>query len=137
MSLSFVEVPKTALRESWEFVRDGLERIIAKTSDDWIPEDVYSEIRAGSSALFLIYSAEDRVGFIVMQAWPSYHNGARLFVRALWVEPGALREHQQQIEDWLRDGARKFGATAIRMNSPRRWDAAGWTLKQYIYELPV
>lgn len=137
MSLSFIEVKAPAIRECWEFVRDGLNRIIARTRDDWIPEDVYSEVRAGSSALFLIYDDDQRIGFIVAQAWPTYHNGARLFVRALWVRPGSLRAHQQQIEDWLRDCARKFGAVAIRMTSPRRWDAAGWTLKQHIFELTV
>ena len=137
MSLSFVEVNKSALHESWSYVRDGLTRILDKTRDDWIPEDVYSEIRAGASALFLIYRGDEGIGFIVMQAWPAYHDGPRLFVRALWVRPGSLREHQDEIQGWLADCARKIGAKAVRMASPRRWDAAGWTLKQHIFELPV
>lgn len=137
MSLSFVEVKAAAVREVWGFVRDGLARILDKTDDDWIPEDVYAEVRSGASALFVIYDDDVRIGFIVLQVWPAYHSGPRLFVRALWTMPGALREHQSQIEDWLRECARKFGGVAVRQNSPRRWDAAGWELKQYIYEMKV
>ena len=137
MSLSFVEINKSALHESWSFVRGGLEHIIAKTADDWIPEDVYADLRAGVLALFLIYRGDERIGFIAMQAWPAYHDGPRLFVRALWVRPGSLREHQAEIQGWLKDCGRKIGAKEVRMASPRRWDAAGWTLKQHIFELPV
>jgi hypothetical protein len=125
------------LHEVWAWVRDGLLRVIDKTHDDWIPDDVYAEIRGGASALYLIYSGDERIGFVVVQVWPQYHNGPRLFVRALWGEPHSLAAVEDELMESLRVLARKHGASALRMNSPRRWDAAGWTLKQYIYETTV
>lgn len=135
--MNFSEVKVHQLHAVWDFVRRGLLAIIEKTGDDWLPEDIYSELRAGASALFLIDVGDEQVGFVVLQVWPQYHSGPRLFVRALWCEPGALVEHQEAVEQKLRELALKCGARAVRMNSPRRWDRAGWKLKQSIFEMEV
>lgn len=137
MSLNLTPVDPRYLRDVWGYVRAGLERIVAKTRDDWLPEDVYAELRAGQSALYEIDIATERVGFVVLQAWPAYHSGPRVFVRALWGEPGRLAPVEGELYDALRAVARKAGARVMRMNSPRRWDAAGWKLKQYIYEMEI
>ena len=132
------EVDARYLCDVWDWVRDGLAKIVAKTRDDWRPEDVYVELRTGAAKLHLIYVNQDMVGFVVTQVWPGYHSGPRLFVRALWGEPGALVAVEGEIMDALRDLGRKHGCRAVRMNSPRRWDAReGWALKQYIYELEI
>lgn len=132
-----VPVDPRFLAETWEWVREGLVKIIAKTSDDWLPEDVYTEIRTGNSVLFLIYDGHERVGFVVLQGWPAYQAGPRLFIRALWGEPHRLVRIRDQLMKALKDEARKIGARVLRMNSPRRWDADGWTMKQYVYEMDV
>lgn len=125
------------LSDVWVWIRLGLEAIIRKTRDDWIPEDVYTEIRNGHAALYLIYVNHERVGFIVTQLWPGYHAGPRLFVRALWCEPHTLAPVEQELMDAIRALGRESGCRAVRMNSPRRWDGRGWQLKQYIYETEV
>ena len=105
-----VPVDARYLRSVWDYVERGLLAIIDKTRDDWIPADVYAEIRGGVS---------------------------RLFIRALWSEPGALVAHRADVYEDLDELARSNGATAMRQLSPRRWDADGWTLKKYIYEREV
>lgn len=125
------------LCDVWEWVRDGLQRIIRKTKDDWQPEDVYTELRTGAATLHLIYSNHERVGFLITQLWPGYHAGPRLFVRALWGEPHALAPIEDELMDAIRAMAREAGCRAVRMNSPRRWDARGWRMMQYIYETEV
>lgn len=125
------------LRREWEYVRAGLTRIIDRTCDDWIPEDVFAEIKAGVSRLFLLEYGGRRIGFVVLQVWPHYHDGPRIFVRALWCEPGQAKPHEADIYDDLRYFAAEHGASVMRMLSPRRWDGAGWELKQYVYEREV
>jgi hypothetical protein len=125
------------LCDVWEWVRNGLNHIIRKTKDDWQPEDVYAEIRNGHASLYLIYVNQERVGFMVTQMWAGYHAGPRLFVRALWGEAHSLVKVEHELMDAIRAMARESGCRAVRMNSPRRWYARGWQLKQYIYETEV
>ena len=132
-----VPVDARYLRSVWDYVERGLLAIIDKTRDDWIPADVYAEIRGGVSRLFMMEYGGERRGFVVVQLWPQYHDGPRLFIRALWSEPGALVAHRADVYEDLDELARSNGATAMRQLSPRRWDADGWTLKQYIYEREV
>lgn len=130
-------VAPTDLYLCWEWVREGLAKTTAKTGDDWMPEDVYHELKSGASHLYLIYVGAERVGFCVLQKWDRYHAGPRLFVRALWCLPGALVKHRPELEAELNDLAIKCGCVALRMTSPRRWELAGWTPKQTIYEKEV
>lgn len=135
--IAFAEVRPQHLHDVWSFVRDGLLAIIEKTNDDWIPEDVYHEVKAGVSALFMIDNDDEQLGFVVLQVWPNYHAGPRLFVRAMWGSSGALVKHHDEINAQLRALALKCGARTVRQNSPRNWDAVGWTRKQSIFELEV
>ena len=125
------------LASVWEFVRGGLLKTIAKTNDDWLPEDVYVEIKGGVSFLYLIFARGERIGFVVLQKWDKYHAGPRLFVRALWAEPRKLLPYHDDFYEALHDLARKAGCVAMRMTSPRRWELDGWTPKQSIYEMEV
>ena len=116
---------------------EGLSKITDKLHDDWHPADVYAEVRAGQSHLYTVNARGERIGFVVLQLWPVYHAGPRLFIRALWCEPGKLAPHQQDFMESLEDLARKHGAVAIRHLSPRRWDGSGFKLKQYVFEREV
>lgn len=131
------QVDPRYVSDVWGWVRDGLNKILDKTQDDWQPEDVYAEIRGGASTLYIIDDGSEHVGFVVTQFWPAYQAGPRLFIRALWGIPHKLAPMQADLIDDLKALARKHGARGLRMTSPRRWDAAGWTMKQYIYEMEV
>ncbi len=132
-----VPVDARELARAWPFVRTGLQAIIDKTGDDWLPEDVYAEIKAGITGLFLLEYAGETIGFICLQVWPQHHSGPRLFIRAMWTIPGAGLRHRADIYDDLREFARAKQCVAMRQLSPRRWDGDGWTLRQFVYELEV
>jgi len=127
------------LARDWPYVRDGLQKIAAKTSDDWLPEDIYTDLRASpqTTGLYMLEYAGERIGFVVLQLIPQYHAGPRLFVRAIWTEPGRAKAHRADIYDDLNEFARERGCVAIRMLSPRRWDGDGWTMRQYVFEREV
>ncbi len=125
------------LYSCWGWVRDGLARVVAKTGDDWIPEDVYCELRNGVSFLYLIYADAERIGFVVLQKWDKYHAGPRLFVRALWAQPRELVKRRDEFYEALMTLARQAGCVAMRMTSPRHWELDGWEAKQTIFEMKV
>lgn len=118
-------------------MREGLHKIVAKTGDDWMPEDVYHELKINASALYLIYAGDERIGFVVLQKWDKYHAGPRLFVRALWAIPRALVAHKDKFYAELQGLARQHGCVALRMTSTRRWELDGWSPKQTIFEMEV
>lgn len=132
-----IPIDRQRLRGEWEYVERGLWAIIDKTSDDWIPADVYAEIRAGVSRLFALEYEGVRIGFVIFQHWPEYHAGPRVFVRAMWCEPGEAAKRRADVYDDLDQYTIEAGAVAMRQLSPRRWDADGWKLKQYVYEREV
>ena len=132
-----VPVDARYLAREWPFVRAGLQKIIDKTSDDWLPDDVYAEIKAGLTGLFLLEYACERIGFACLQVWPAHHSGPRLFIRALWTIPGKGLQRRADIYDDLKEFAVAKGCVAMRQLSPRRWDGDGWALKQFVYEMEV
>lgn len=132
-----IPVDARYLRSEWEYVRAGLEKIIDKTSDDWIPEDVYHEIKANVTGLYLLEHEGQRIGFACLQVWTAYPTGPQLFIRSLWAEPHSAAKYRDDIYDDLKQFAREKGCAAMRLFSPRRWDADGWQMKQHIYEMEV
>lgn len=129
-------VPVSELATFWPWVREGLQKIIDKCDDDWLPEDVYYEIKSGASHLYLIRDPNgDNIGFAVFQRWDKYHAGPRLFIRALWAEPRQLVKHRKQFYEELHRLKRECGCVKLRTSSPRRWDLDGWELQQFIYEM--
>lgn len=99
--------------EKWAEVRAGLEKILEKTGEEWIPEDVYASILSGESFLF-----EIGTGFAVVQK----KNGLRgpfLFVWCLYMPNGNERS---SVISALDEMARQAGCKQIEFLSPRRWD---------------
>lgn len=55
------------LRQWWGFVRPGLLKVLRKTPEGWIPEDVYADCFAGKSMLWVALDDARPVGFMVLQ----------------------------------------------------------------------
>ena len=124
----------------WGFVRAGLEDLLAKYHDRWIPEDVYFEIRSGAAALFMIDVDEEQKGFTVLKNFNDV-DGLALFIWTLWAEPNTMKEEgrYEQVLFEMEKIAKGMGAKRIRHYSPR----GGWTvkglfeLKMHIYEREI
>lgn len=127
----FTMVNPELLHDIWSWVRPRLERVIAKNNETgWIPEDIYTSVRTGASALATIGQDD---GIIVMQKQVRAM-GPVLFV---WVLEGeGLDAMQVQLFDELRKIARAMGARKIIQNSPRKgWERVGFKATQVIYEM--
>ena len=130
------------LHEHWPYVRAGLQRILDKLGDDWLPEDIYFELRSGSCKGFFIEHDGEVRGFVALQHYPGYYNGPRLFVRAIFGELAQFKHHiMQDLGDYGRENglACSDGLVRIRCYSPRGWNGAGlgFEIKQHIFEAEV
>jgi hypothetical protein len=74
------------LRDVWPTVRFGLEKIIDRTGEtSWMPEDVYSEIRAGHTKLILGIDHSEVKGFLCITPQPAY-DGKEANIWAFWLD---------------------------------------------------
>ncbi len=83
------------LRQSWAFVRPGLEHILRKSPEQWIPEDVYAAVSNNRASLWLAIDNDMAVGFVV-----GYINGDNFHVWCAWGRlNGNLKRYFQELED--------------------------------------
>ena len=101
----------------WKRVKSGLEKILEKAPDEWIPEDVYASVVSGQSFIF-----EIGTGFAVVQA-SSYLRGKMLFVWCLYMPHGNTKESVIPALDMI---AKQAGCNLIRFHSSR--DGWKWFL---------
>ena len=71
-------VPPAELHSVWSAVKAGLEDVKAKCPQPWIPEDVYSAIKAGISELHF-----DPEGFAVLTPSADPFSGERYLL--IWI----------------------------------------------------
>jgi len=122
------------VRALWPRIKPGLEAVHAKTVPDWIPEDIYTCLRAGTAILLL---ADEADWFIVVQ-----HQG-RIYGSCLliWIlhAPGDYAEFADKVYSELERLARELKATRLEMHSPRRgWERdPHWIRRETIYTREV
>jgi len=61
----FTYVQPKDVRVNWPFVKKGLEHILRKTKEDWIPEDVYASLVSNRANLWLAVENDQALGFVV------------------------------------------------------------------------
>ncbi len=103
-------------------MRQGIEKVIAKTRANYLPEDVYHALRSNTAWAFALRDDNaDDFGFMVLQN--QYDpDGLALFVWCLWVEPNAGPPHRASLYEELENLAKSVAAKRIRLQSPRK----GW-----------
>ena len=97
------------LAEIWPDIRKGLEAIIAKTGEEWLPEDVYHDLKQRKSVLYARTGA-----FLVLRA-----DGQALDI---WCAYNAAGEDFESGFEWVKAHARECGFKRLTMTSPRK----GW-----------
>lgn len=97
------------LAEVWADVRKGLDVIIAKTGEQWLPEDVYHDLKQRKSVLYMRGSA-----FLVLRA-----DGQALDI---WCAYNVADGNFESGFEWLKSHAREHGFKRLTMTSPRK----GW-----------
>lgn len=120
-------VPRTfaQVRDEWGWVKNGLQDIISRTGERWMPEDVWTALQTGKAFLFAISHNQDDHGFVIVQTTHDF-DGPALFVWCAWSEPGFLIKHRNEFAAELRRLAKTVFAKRIRFESPRQ----GWNWVQ-------
>jgi len=76
------------LKSWWTFVKPGLETILRKSPEDWIPEDVYAQCFCKNSLLWIFMEDNRPLGFVVLVVKPQ-----SVHVWCLWAaEQNRLQE---------------------------------------------
>ena len=105
------------IRQTWNMVKPGLERILEKSPENWIPEDVYAALVNNRANLWLAVDNNYVIGFVV-----GYVNGDSFHV---WCAYGDLKGNLKQWFSWLEDIARTQ-CTRITFDSWRpAWNRVG------------
>lgn len=130
--MKFEYINPADLHKAWFSIRQGLEVVLERTGEEYLPEDVYSSIKSGASHLYLVDG-----GFTVLiNSKNQYSNEPVLFIWILYSN--TQDDLADEFYDELKKMAKHIGASKITWNSPRRWDRrAKAKLTAYCYELPV
>jgi hypothetical protein len=116
------------LRQWWRFVRPGLEMILHKTPEGWIPEDVYTDCFNGKSMLWVGLVDARPIGFMVLQprndalhVWCAYLSEVGYF-DAGWQHLVNIAQHgdakRLTFESWRPGWTRKAKQLGFK---PRSW----------------
>ena len=106
-------IPPTEIRNVWATVKPGLEHILRKSPENWIPEDIYASLVANRANLWLAIESDRMVGFVV-----GYVQGEDFHV---WCAYGFLNGNLKRWFSELEDIARQQ-CTRITFDSWR----PGW-----------
>lgn len=111
-----IYIPAKELHDIWPKIAVGLRKIVEKNNPDWIPEDVYSELRADRASLYLFDNDE---GFTVLRINQSFR-GAVLFIWCFYSPTftNAPEKYWPEIQQI----ARNAGAVTVQFSAPRK----GW-----------
>jgi hypothetical protein len=83
------------LRQSWGFVKNGLEIILKKSPEPWIPEDVYAAVIGNKANLWLVIEDNHAIGFVL-----GYISGDNFHIWCAWGNlNGNLKGYFQELED--------------------------------------
>lgn len=93
-------IPKEELRSWWTWVKNGLETVLRKTPESWIPEDIYCDCYENRSMLWVTLVDNKPVGFFVLQP-----NGPNVHIWVAYLEdPRYLKEGWEHIKGIVRNG---------------------------------
>jgi hypothetical protein len=103
------------VRERWDFIRFGLSRILRKSPEPYIAEDVYLKLGIGKAFLWMaLADSGNAEGFFILEK-----NGDTCHIWCAWaVAPNLLEDGVAHIETL----AREFGANKLTFDTNR----VGW-----------
>ena len=122
------------LFKHWTYVREGLDRIQAKTPENYLPEDVYAGIKAGSLHLYV----DDGKCFAILQSIQGW-KGLEVHVFAAYsLDPKVMDYAFDEVKEIARKaGASKLTFCTRRKGWERRAKQLGYKKSQTHYELEL
>lgn len=110
-------VPSENLREVWPALRERIAALGTRTSEPWLVEDVFADIVAGNSHLWVTH---DLAGFVVLTVWSA------AYARDLhvWLGDNETEATAAEFVPQIREIARSLNCGRVMWESPRRWERA-------------
>ena len=133
-----VFVHRDDIHAYWPYVQPRLAKVKAKTKARWIPEDVYTALKAGSASLHIGEVGDAYVGLVVLQQTTDY-DGKTLWVWVVYSDGNVnvIDRYEKELVGF----ARKIGAKRLAFSSPRNWGrrlkSYGWAESHAVYEKEV
>lgn len=132
--LKLIPLRVDQIRTEWGFIVEHLKRILRKTKEAWLPEDVYTSLIQGQSACLIVYDNNERVGALVVRKdQEEWTTTQYLFV---WCVSLKNTDFDLALAE-LRKFAEAIGVKSIRGESPRM----GWSKRakmlSAVYEFEV
>lgn len=121
------------VKARWDFIRFGLSRILRKSPEVWIPEDVYVNLVSGKAFLWLVLADNDtKEGFFILEK-----NGDTCHIWCAWaVAPNLLEDGVAHIETLAREfGAQKLTFDTNRVGWVKVADKLGFRPRTWVKEL--
>lgn len=124
MAQSLVAIAPADVRQYWERIKEGLAVVRKRGPVNWIDEDVYANLKAGSAQLFI---TEDT--FVI--CYPErMHDGMSLHI---WIAYSTHGNAVETYEPQLIEIAKGFGAIRLKCESARNWEPKGYIPVSTIY----
>jgi hypothetical protein len=132
--MEFRHIPIDQLRSWWVAIRPGLDKIKTRSPENWIVEDVYTDLYNGKSMIWVCIEDERYKGFFILQPMD----------KTMHVWAGYTLENNQQIVEnglkYIKILAGQAGSKFITFSShrngwQRRAAQLGFRPKQWICEV--
>lgn len=134
--MEFLLIPPAGLRQWWPKISESLDAVLAKAPEDWIKEDVYHAIKAGSAACHVALNESGYAGLLVTTLTTAEFSGRKSL--HVWIAHNA--GDADVIEagvDLLRNTARSAQIERVTFGSPRKGWAKRYPLLTATYEVPA
>lgn len=118
------------LRQTWQFVRQGLEHILRKSPEFWIPEDVYVSLSNNKANLWLWIENDVAVGFIV-----GYMSGENFHIWCAYGKLSDLKRSFAEFEEIVRPQCKRITFESWRPAWDRVARELGFNPRGWVKEL--
>lgn len=105
------------IRSAWPAIRPRLAALAERTSEPWMPEDVFHLLVMGTARLF----ATDDLGCFIVVQIDEQPWGRSLVV---WIASEETDARASDYIEQVRDIARAGDCHRVTFSSPRRWERA-------------
>jgi GNAT superfamily N-acetyltransferase len=126
---------------NWDFVEDGLTKVIGKTGAGFIPADVYTLISNKNLFLYWLIDGTDTIGFTILSEVVTNYEGTKaLYLDHTYVDPKFMKRNtMEEFDAALEDLAKKIGCARLEFNSSRigwgrRIRRMGWEPVTVVYK---
>lgn len=115
--MEFRHIAAEVIHSEWDFIKRGIDDILSKTGDLWMPEDVYWLIKQNSIWAYVVFDGDDRLGVVLLQPTNGW-DGKELYIFGGW-NVGSKDVIEFSMPEIIKV-ARYVQSRRIKFQSPRK-----------------